>query len=155
MLPFTKREQILIIIIAILTLLAIFLSIKIADYKIGVFSTSANKYNNPPSLEESIENASMIFLCKKEIHGKVIKYMIDRIIYKDDNYTFPYEVGNYFPRLQQYVEEDIYDGEGQVVILSSKSNVPFQSALIIQGVLRGFNNIKVEDFIKKIQAMKH
>ena len=146
MLPFTKREQILIVIIAILTSLVIFLSIKIADYKIGVFSIGANKYNNPPSLEESIENASMIFLCKKEIHGEVIKYMIDRIIYKDDNYV---------PRLQQYVEEGIYNSEGQVVILSSKSNVPFQSALIIQGVLRGFNNIKVEDFIKKVQTMKH
>ena len=155
MLPFTKREQILIVIIAILTSLVIFLSIKIADYKIDVFSVGANKYNKPPSLEESIENASMIFLCKKETHGKVIKYMIDRIIYKDDKYAFPYELGNYFPRLEQDVEEGIYYGEGQVVILSSKSNVPFQSAQIMQGVLRGFNNIKAEEFVKKVQAMKH
>ena len=148
--PLTKREKTITGIIAILILLVISLS-----FMTDVFSVGSNKYADPPSMEKYIENASIIFLCKKELHGKTVQYKINEIIYENERSEFPYEVGEFFPWLQQEIEQGIFYGEGQVVILSSKSPLTDQSVQIMKGVISDFNNIKIDDFVKKVESMKN
>lgn len=155
MIPFSTREKILTGIIAVLFLLVLFLSFKIIDYKIDIFAASGDKYADPRSMIESIEKASMIFLCKTEVHDKIVKYRIDKIIYKEKKYEFPYELGDFFPRLQRELEQGIHYGEGQVVILSSKPPIVFQSLQIMRGAIAGLNGITLDDFIKEVQAIKN
>ena len=153
--PFNKREKILSSIVAILTLVVLFLSFKIIDYKIDISVLGSDKYVGPPSMEKSIEDASMVFLCKTVIHGDIVKYRIDKIIYKDEKYEFPYGIGDFFPRLQKDYDKNVYPGEGQVVILSSKPPTMFRSILIMNGALPGFNGISLDDFIVKFNAIKN
>lgn len=154
MTPFTKREKILAGTIIFLFVLVLFLSFKIIDYKIDVLVIGGKKYSEPPSMNESIEKASMIFLCKTEIDNKIAKYRISEILYKDFNYEFSYEIGDYFPRLQQEVEPGINYGEGRVVILSSQGPTVFQHLQIMRGIIAGFDGISIEKFIQKVQEIK-
>ena len=155
MTPFSRREKVLTGIIGLLLAIVLFLSFKIVDYKINVFVFGGKKYSDPPSMAESIEKASMIFICKTEIDHKTAKYRINEIIYKDTEYEFPYELGDYFPRLQQRVEEGFPYGEGRLVILSSSGPTVFQSLQIMRGKIAGFNGISVDDFIQKVRSIKH
>ena len=154
MAPFTKREKCFSVTIVILFVLVLLLSFKVIDYKIDVFVIGGKKYSEPPSLSESIKKASMIFLCKTEIEDKTAKYRINEILYKDNDYEFPYKLGDYFPRLQQDVEPGIYYGEGRVVILSSQGPTVFQHLQIMKGKIAGFDNISVNNFIQKVQEIK-
>lgn len=154
MTPFTRREKVLTGIIGLLLVMVAFLSFKIVDYKINVFLMGDKKYSDPPSMTESIQRASMIFICKTEIEDKTANYRIIEILYKDTEYDFPYKLGDYFPRLQQQVEEGFPYGEGRVVILSSTGPTVFQSLQIMRGSIAGFNGISVDDFINKVKSIK-
>jgi hypothetical protein len=115
---------------------------------------SGNKYSEPPPMIESIEKASMVFLCKTEIEDNTAKYRINEILYKDQSYEFPYELGDHFPRLQQEVEPGIHYGEGRVVILSSYGPIVFQNLEIMRGTIPGFDGISLESFVKNVQSIK-
>ena len=154
MASFSNREKFLTGTIIVLFLLVIFLSFKIIDYKIDVLSIGCKKYSEPPSMIESIEKASMIFLCKTEIVDKTAKYRISEIIYKDRSYEFPYGLGDYFHRLQQKVEPGMHYGEGRIVILSSQGPTVFQNLQILNGAIPCFDGISVGDFIQKVKAVK-
>ena len=155
MAPFSVREKFLTGIIIVQFLLVLFLSFKIVDYKIDVYVLGGKKYSGPPSMIESIENASMIFICKTEIEDETVKYRISEIVYKDREYEFQYELGDYFPRLQQQIEQGIHYGEGRVVILSSRGPTVFQNLQIMRGGIAGFNGISLEDFIQRVKAIKN
>jgi hypothetical protein len=155
MTPFSTREKVLTGTIIVLLLLILFLSFKIFDYKIDALAIGGDKYSKPPSMIESIEKASMIFLCKTEIEDKTAKYRISEIVYKDREYEFPYALDDYFPRLQQQVEQGIRCGDGRVVILSSRGPTVFQHLQIMGGTIAGFNGISVEEFILKVKAIKN
>ena len=155
MTPFSTREKILTGTSTVLLLLVLFLSYKIVDYKIDVHVIGGDKYSEPPSMIESIEKASMIFLCKTEIEDRTAKYRISEILYKDREYEFSYELGDFFPRLQQQVEQGFHYGEGRVVILSPRGPTVFQNLQIMRGKIAGFNDISVDDFIQKVKSVKH
>ena len=152
---FTKREKVLTGIIAFLVLSVFFLVFKIVDYKIDLFVLGGQRYEEPQSMEDSIEDASMIFLCKTEILKKTVRYRIEEIIYKDEKYEFPYELGDYFPRLQKEVDPGIYYGEGQIVILSSKPPILFRSVQVLQGTIAGFSGISLNNFKEKVAKIKN
>lgn len=151
---FTKRERNLIGTMVVLIILVLFLLFKIVDYKIDLLVLGGDRYVDPLSMEESIEDASMIFLCKTEVTERKVKYKIDEIIFKDQKYEFPYNQGDYYPRLQDDVEVGVHYGEGQIVILSSKPPTTFQSLLIMQSNIPGYNNIKVGNFIEAVKKIK-
>ena len=88
MAPYSKREKILAGTSIVLLLLVLFLSFKIVDYKIDLFVIGGDKYSGPPSMIESIERASMIFLCKTEVEDRTARYRISDILYKDRDYDF-------------------------------------------------------------------
>ena len=155
MIPFSKREKILTGIIALLFLLVLFLSFKIIDYKIDIFLIGSEKYAGPPSMVESIEKASMIFLCKTEFHDRIVKCRIDKIFFKEKQFDFSYGLGDFFPRLQKKLEQGIHYGEGQLVILSSKPPVVFQSLQITGGAIPGYNGINLDDYLKEVQAIRN
>jgi hypothetical protein len=154
MTKFSKREKYLVGTIIIFFGLIVFLSFKILDYKIDVFVLGGNKYSEPPPMNVSIKNASMIFLCKTELIDNMAKYKISEVVYKDHDYEFPYVIGDYFPRLQQDTEAGVHYGEGRVVILSSQGPVVFQHLQIMRGAIAGFDGISVKDFIKKVHEIK-
>ena len=134
--------------------MVVFLSFKMLDYKIDAFVLDGKKYSEPLSMNESIKKASMIFLCKAELSDNTAKYRISEIVYKDHDYEFPYVIGDYFPRLQQDIEQGFQYGEGRVVILSSQGPAVFQHLQIMRGVIAGFDGISVENFVEKVHEIK-
>ena len=154
MTKFSKREKYLVGTIIILFGLVVLLSFKIFDYKIDVFVLGGKKYSEPPSMNESIKKASMIFLCKTELIDNIAKYRISEVVYKDHDYEFPYVIGDYFPRLQQDTEPGFHYGEGRVVILSSQGPAVFQHLQIMRGTIAGFDGISIDNFIKKVHEIK-
>ena len=151
---FNKREKKLVFVISILGLLILFLSYKIVDYKISIMPVDGDKYVGPPSMEDSIKNASIIFICSEEANDEIVKYRIKEILYKDEKYEFPYAVGNFFPELEKRPMVGVYYDEEQLVILSTKSRIPKQTLRVIRGIIPGFKNITMDDFVKQVKSIK-
>jgi hypothetical protein len=154
MTTFSTREKCLIGIIITLFALTLFLSFKLIEYKINVFLTTGYEDSEDPSMSESIKKASVIFICKTVIESETVKYRISEIIYKDDEYDFPYSLGAYYPKLQRPIETGIHYGEGRVVILSSKGPIVSQNLQIMGGTIPGFEGITVDDFNKNVKKIK-
>ena len=117
---FTRREKVLTGIIGVLTLLLLFLLFKIGDYKIHLLNLeslnrSGDTYSGPPPIEDSIEDAGIIFLCKPDVQQETVKYEITEIVYKDKKLDFPYALGDYYPPIQKKVRPGIHYGGDQLV----------------------------------------
>ncbi len=152
--PFNKREKKLILIVSILCVLALFLSFKIVSHKISIMPVDDNKYAGSPTMEDSIKTASMIFMCTEEANKEIVRYRIQKILYKDADYQFPYDVNDFFPELEKRPREGFFYGEELIVILSTKSSVPKQTLRVMRGIIPGFKNIKVDEFIQQVKTIK-
>ena len=115
----TLREKILLLVIVILSSVVAFLGYQLNTF--GFFTTKQYDVKptdwTPPTLEESINTAKVIFTCETEDEGKYIRFRIDRILFKNDDYDFPYTVGEIYGVLSEKKRPNMYYSDGRLLFL--------------------------------------
>jgi len=151
--PLSGREKVLITSNVLLAVLVVFLLYKVIDYNLNVFEVK-HDFSAPPTMEESIKSANLIFKCANKISGGTLECFIEDIIFKDASSDFPFEVGDSYLPMKSKTENNTQYGSGNVVLLSPKSRISKRSVPIYNGILRGFDNITVQEFINTVNKIK-
>lgn len=156
--PFTKREKILLSIIVCLALLSGFLlySKTVCNNESSeTIISESDFYADRKSDEETILDSSIIFICIPVIEQKIVKYKVNKIIYKDKDYVFPYFIGDYYPRIECKKEKGFYYKNERLVILSKKSPDVLRNFLIMDGgIIPLFDNLPLNEFIQTVNKLK-
>jgi len=114
----TFREKLLSLVIVILLSVVVYFG-----YHLNTFGFFSTKYNvlppdfKTPTLKESIKTAKVIFTCATEDEGKYIRFRIDRILYKIDDYEFPYNIGEIYGDLSEKKQLNMYYGDGRLLFI--------------------------------------
>ena len=147
----SSREKILILSNVVLAIFVLFLLYKVIGYNLNVFSF---KHEAPPTMEASIKSSNLIFKCENKIQGDTLECFVEEIIYIDENFDFPFSVGDSYPPLKNKVENNTNYGSGNVVLLSPKSRISARYVPIYNGIIKGFDNITVQEFIDTVKEIK-
>jgi hypothetical protein len=108
---------------------------------------------SPPTMEESIKNAEVIFSCLYETVDNRTECRVDEIYFKKPSYQFSHSIGEAYKSRSFPRESDSYPGEGAIIVISN-DRVPWQAVAIHDGTIYGFDNISVDDFRKKCRHTK-
>lgn len=104
------------------------------------------------TLEAKIEKSSVIALIRYEpsLDGKSMRAIFEELLKKEPDTTFPYEVGDEFPRGSFYPEGEANHKEGMVVFFTG-SPAAFRMSTTYSGDrIVGLENIPLELFRKKL-----
>ena len=151
----TLREKILFLVIVILLSVVAYFG-----YQLNIFGFFTTKYDVPPpdweplTLKESIKTAKVIFTCATEDEGKYIRFRVDRILFKNDDYKFPYNIGEIYGDLSDKKQPNMYYGDGRLLFLFD-GPVVMRSFTIINDEIKpyhGDDSYKVMS-IKKISDL--
>ena len=105
---------------------------------------------SPPTMEDSIETAEVVFSCHYETVDDDTVCRIVEIFFKKSEYNFPYSVGELYKSRGLTLNPSSDHGEGAVVFVS-KSRVPWRAVAIHDGLLPAFNRISVDEFREVVQ----
>jgi hypothetical protein len=114
----TFLEKILSIVTVILLSVVVYFG-----YHLQTFDFFSIKYNAPPSdfkpptLKESIKSSKVIFTCATEDEGKNMRFRIDRILYKIDDFEFPYNIGEIYGDLSEKKRPNMYYCDGRLLFI--------------------------------------
>jgi hypothetical protein len=114
----TLREKILFLLIGILFTVVVYFG-----YQLNTLGFFTIKYDVPPpdwepqTFEKSIKTANVIFTCETEDEGKYIRFRVDRILYKNNDYKFPYNIGEIYGDLSDKKRPNMYYGDGRLLFL--------------------------------------
>jgi hypothetical protein len=146
----SKREKLLTTIIVALVAAVIVLSCLNWGEQLLVSMVGESTEPSPPTMEDSIESAEVIFSCHYEVADGETACRINEIFFKNPEFNFPYAVGESYKSRVLHRDSSSYPGEGSIIFLS-KSRVPWRSVAIHDGILIGFDRISVDDFREIVQ----
>ena len=149
-----KKEQKLIAAIIVLSFIVMILgSILIGPKLLSSVFPSNHDASPPPSLEESIDDAEIIFSCYYEENRLSISCRINEIFFKNPEYNFPQVIGEFYPESTHPIKEKNQYGDGTIVFLSN-TRVPRHSITLINDKIPGFDNISVNDLKQLIKKRR-
>ena len=137
----------------IFVLVAAVIALSYLNWEDQILASMFNISTKPssPTMEESIEDAEVIFSCRYETVDNDTHCRIDEIFFKEPNYQFPYAVGGPY-KSRGFPRDSASDpGEGAIILIS-KGRVPWQAVSIHDGIIYGFDSISVNDFRKAVAS---
>jgi hypothetical protein len=110
------REKILFLLIALLIFISAYFAYNL--YSLGFFNYQTRVPDfKPPTIEETIKSSNIIFTCTRVDEDEYIKFKIDRILYKKDNFQFPYKTGEIYSDLSYKKLPNTRYGDGRLVFI--------------------------------------
>lgn len=141
------------LVIILVIIIAVLVSLMLWPIR-SQMSTHSSQYT-PPNLEECIEKSTVIFYCTNEISYQTLKYRISKIMFIDEKVNFPYSEGELYTDMNMKVKPNIGYGEGRIVLLSGTPQKTIQSFTVLDGLIRSFDNISIEEFSTKVKSLKN
>lgn len=147
----TSREKLLIVSNVVLAILVLFLLYKVIGYNLTVVNFD---FAPPQTMEANIKSSNLIFKCENKIIGDTLECFVEEILYKDENFVFPFSIGDSYPPLKKKIEKNTRYGSGNVVLLTPKLRTSARYVPIYNGILKGFDNITIDEFIETVKKIK-
>ena len=153
MTKYSKREKKLIAAVVVLSVVVGVFAIEILGPKLSSNTLpGTSSPPSPPTMEESIKNADIIFSCLYEDTGESIDCRINKIYAQRNGYNFPHAVGDVYPRNSYPKNSKKEYGDGAIIFITPRHRVSWSSVEVYDGIIPGFNNIYLDEFQRIIES---